>query len=284
VNIHGCSLDVFPDSTCSDGNHDQFITSNGEATYHGDTTANFSKVGGNCTPLHDNLHPRCINANKPCLHSNTTKTTTMAIQQTPTPTPAPFTTCYPREENPGAGVVPENANLATIAELEKECEKFGENCEHYPDMLPNDECNAADGKLFGGEPPGTLTGSSSETNCHMSNPGICDNGCPKCDDSCSYTVYEDYKCQGHIQEKIDHKGDSVLMVAAKTGSVKIHGKGCQITFYENLNKIGQSSKYSSNNPDIKDLGDCTYCVKYACDYLKDDDKTLVTTESTENCP
>jgi len=150
-------------------------------------------------------------------------------------------------------------------------------------MKSEDVCDAADGKYFGGKPPSVVQGPV-ESNCHMSNPGICDSdGCPNCDDTCSYTVYEGYKCEGDIKEQIDRKGDSVLMVANKTGSVKIHGKGCEITFYEHHDKTGQKSKYSSETDGIANLGNCTYCVKYACDYLKDDDKTLVTTESTEKC-
>jgi len=174
--------------------------------------------------------------------------------------------------------------LATIDQLDKECLKFGPDCENYPGMKANDECDAADGKYFGGSPPGQLSGGDYETNCYMSNPGICDDeGCLNCDDNCTYTVYEDYKCQGAVREFISKKGDSILMLANKTGSVAIHGKGCEITFYENHDKTGQSSVYSSDTGGITNSGDCNYCVKYACDYLKDDEETLVTTEATPAC-
>lgn len=313
VNLHGCSLDVFPDSLCEDGDHDQFITTESLATYHGNRSVNFSKVGGNCTPLA--MHPRCVYANKPCLHPPPTPKPTPFPPTPPTypptpeptvePTPEPTVTttteipfklqnrtCYPRKPNEAAGKPPADAKLATIAQLDKECEKpeFGVNCEYYPDMQPNDECNAADGMYFGrvgDEPPSQLAKdevAAEETSCYMSDPGICDGeGCLKCDQNCTYTVFEDYKCGGAVQEHINEKGDSILMHANKTGSVAIHGKGCAITFYENHDKSGQQSTYSSDTPGIQSLGDCNYCVKYACDYLKDDAETLVTTEATADC-
>lgn len=188
------------------------------------------------------------------------------------------------------GLPPRGKKLATIAELEKECKKFGTDCENYPDMTPNDppvNCNAADGRYFGGKPPAQLvlsTDEAKETSCYMSNPDICDGkGCFECESNCTYTIYNDYKCEGDVKEYVGAKGDTKLIVANKTGSVMIHGRGCEITFYENHDKTGQSSQYSSDTPGITDKGDCNYCVQYACDYLKDDEETLVTTEATENC-
>lgn len=310
VNLHGCTLDIFPDALCEDGDHDQFITSESLVTYHGNRSANFSKVGGNCSQL--DLHPRCVYANKPCLHPPPTPKPTPFPPTPPTvpPTPAPTEaapttttttetapsttranveekTCYPKEKNMFAGLPPRGKKLATIAELEKECKKFGEDCENYPDMDPPENCNAADGKYFGGKPPAQLVLSkdeAKETPCYMSNPGICDDeGCFECDSNCTYTVYNDYKCEGDVKEFVGAKGDTKLIVANKTGSVMIHGKGCEITFYENHDKTGQSSQYSSDTPGITNKGDCNYCVQYACDYLKDDAETLVTTEPTQKC-
>lgn len=184
-----------------------------------------------------------------------------------------------------AGKPPDGEKLATIAELEKECKKFGTDCEKYPDMTAESVCNAANGTYFGGTPPSQLLlTDGEETNCYMSNPEICDgDGCLNCETNCTYTIYNDYKCEGDIKEYVAHKDTQKLIIANKTGSVLIHGKGCEITFYENHDKTGQSSQYSSDTPGISKVGDCNYCVKYACDYLKDDDETLVTTESTPTC-
>jgi len=122
-----------------------------------------------------------------------------------------------------------------------------------------------------------------EANCHMERLVNEKCPCPKCDKSCAYTVYEDYKCQGHRNEKVIHNDETILVTANKSGSVKIHGKGCEITFYENHDKSGKKTTYSSDTDGIRDLGKCDYCVIYACDYLKDDDETLVSTKRSSHC-
>jgi len=306
VNLHGCTLDIFPDALCEDGDHDQFITSESLVTYHGNRSANFSKVGGNCSQL--DLHPRCVYANKPCLHPPPTPKPTPFPPTPPTvpPTPAPTEpeptttttrivpppkvttpTCYPLKTDMVAGTPPPDVKLATIAELEKECKKFGTDCENYPNVDAGSQCNAANGTYFGGMPPSQLLltdDEAKETNCYMSNPGTCDGeGCFECDSNCTYAVYEGRKCEGDVKEFVGAKDEKKLFVANKTGSVMIHGKGCEITFYENHDKSGESSKYSSDTPGISNMGDCNYCVKYTCEYLKDDAETLVTTEATQKC-
>lgn len=282
VNAHGCSLDVFPDSACADGSHDQFITAESVASYHGNGSVDFSKLGGNCTPLHENLHPRCIFANKPCIHppnKTTPLPTNKPEQVTTTPPPEIPPTCYPRQAGPATA----GTQLATVTELEQACNNYGTDCKDYPDMKTGDTCNAADGKYFGKDANGdvaTISEPNLNANCHM---GVSDDPkcCPTCAPDCSYTIYEDYECTGATQERIAHKGETVLMVANKTGSVKFHGKGCAITFYENADKSGQTSTYTSET--AEKVGACEFCVKYACDYLKDDAETAVLTGGVQAC-
>lgn len=185
--------------------------------------------------------------------------------------------------------MPENGSLATSAEIETECDKFGSDCEDYPGMQDSSyRCKLADGKYFGGGPPPAIS-SGGEENCYMVKIESPECPCPSCDNNCEYTVYNDYECGGaKATESVLHNQESVLVHANKTGSVKLHGRGCQITFWENQDKTGKSSTYYADNPadqdNIKALPDCTYCIEYACPWIKSEDKgTMVVTGPTDAC-
>jgi len=60
VNMNGCTLDVFSDKNCQDGNSDQYVSS-----FTGDMSGSFMNTGGNCTKL--NIEPQCVQGNRPCL-------------------------------------------------------------------------------------------------------------------------------------------------------------------------------------------------------------------------
>merc|ERR1719458_2213322 len=254
---------MFNDSSCADGGTDQFETLK--------TTEE-----GMCKNL--TVQPHCVAATKPCLTTiNKTVAPTPAPgpptpaptpvpepptpappptypnSLTPTPAPPPFT-CYKRFKD-----MPASGTLATEAEIETECENFGNDCEDYPGMQDSSfNCQLADGKLFGGGPPPQITSGGEEANCFMVAIESPECPCRTCDKKCEYTVYNDYGCEGEkATEKVLHNQESVLVMANKTGSVKLHGRGCQITFW----------------------------VEYTCAWIKSPEKgTTVVTGPTDGCP
>lgn len=290
----GCSIDMFNDSSCADGGTDQFETLK--------TTEE-----GMCKNL--TVQPHCVAATKPCLTTiNKTVAPTPAPvpptpaptpvpepptpappptypnSLTPTPAPPPFT-CYKRFKD-----MPASGTLATEAEIETECENFGNDCEDYPGMQDSSfNCQLADGKLFGGGPPPQITSGGEEANCFMVAIESPECPCRTCDKKCEYTVYNDYGCEGEkATEKVLHNQESVLVMANKTGSVKLHGRGCQITFWETEEKTGKSATYSVDEADKDDIivmPNCTYCVEYTCAWIKSPEKgTTVVTGPTDGCP
>jgi len=73
VNMNGCTLDIFADINCEDGEQDQFVsTFTGNTEDMGNKT--FMNTKGNCSKLE---HPAyCVKATRPCLAPEYNFTTT----------------------------------------------------------------------------------------------------------------------------------------------------------------------------------------------------------------